>query len=84
MKWWLTLYLVAQALDMGTTALKIQQGCHEGLWPNAPLMYTGKSAGIVVTVALSRTHPTTATVLSGIGIASGTYGAIHNLRTTCR
>lgn len=85
MKWFLIAYITAQALDMTTTAIKLHQGgCQEGNWINAPTAYAVKSGSLGVAIALRGSHPTGVKVVSGIGIASGTYGTIHNLRTSCR
>ncbi len=83
MKVWLTLYLLAQAADMASTAVKLHQGCREAIWPNAPVMYAGKASGIIVMFSIRDTHPTAAKIVSGIGIASGVYGTVHNLQQRC-
>lgn len=83
MKWLIVGYIVAQALDITTTAVKLHQGCREAVWANAPLAYAAKGAGIGLVLTLKGSHPTAVKVVSGIGIASGTYGTIHNLQTTC-
>lgn len=84
MKWWIVGYIVAQALDMTTTAINLRHGCREVVWANAPLAYGSKSAGIGLVLTFKGSHPTAVKVISGIGIASGTVGTIHNVQTTCR
>ena len=85
MKWWLALYIGMQAFDMATTAYKIHQGCHEAVWPNAPLMYSTKSAGIGVTIALNHQHEhsTVVKVIAGTGIVSGAIAGTYNLSVSC-
>lgn len=83
MKWLLATYLVLQSLDMATTAIKVHQRCAESVWVNAPTMYATKGAAMGVTIAWGGKAPSAFAVVEGIGIGSGLYGTIHNLRTVC-
>lgn len=83
-RWLIIGYIAAQALDIGTTAYRLHQGCREAVWVNAPTAYAAKGAGIGVVIAFKDRHPTATAVISSIGIASGVYGTAHNLRLVCQ
>lgn len=84
MKWILLGYIVAQALDMATTARNVSRGCQELVWPNAQTAYVVKSAGIGLTLNLSRQHRDAAKTIAVIGIGGGIAGVAFNLSQSCR
>lgn len=83
---WLYLGLiVAQSLDVSSTALKLHQGCREIAWPtqNIWVMGAGKSAGVYGVIMLGKKHRRIAAGIALAGIASGVLAGTHNLQQGC-
>src|SRR5262245_36753928 len=82
--WILAAFIAAQSADVGTTIYRLRQGCVESVWgtQNGAAIAAGKGGAVVV--ALTTLRPTWRNVVAGIGLASGAYGTINNLRANCR
>lgn len=80
--WLLAAYITAQSFDISTTGINLYHGCHEQVWPTQnPWVIGGvKATAVAITLPVSRKFKKVGIVIAALGIASGTYGGVHNIR----